>query len=183
MVLHSAIYSTFNGFLSFAEAEITKKSCSGAAWRRGDGGEVEPGRGMAAGRVGMTAAGRLVVCRWSWWWWLVQRQSKIVIAPLLRRGSAAGRVIFAPFRLCTGGGGGSGPEAVSLEGGGRDADGSQADGVAAADGRAIPPYQLRGQGRYVGLVSRNFFLSLGSPCSDVLADNDCVSCCVCVDTE
>lgn len=72
---------------------------------------------------------------------------------------------------------------VRLEGGGRDADGSQAEGVAAAAGGAIPPYRLRGQGRYVGLVSRNFFLSLGSLRSAVLADSDCVSCCVCVDTE
>ena len=72
---------------------------------------------------------------------------------------------------------------VRLEGGGRDADGSQAEGVAAAAGGAIPPYRLRGQGRYVGLVSRNFFLSLGSPRSAVLADSDCVSYCVCVDTE
>ena len=70
-----------------------------------------------------------------------------------------------------------------LEGCGRDAGGSQAEGRAAAAGGAIPPYRLRGQGRYVGLVSRNFFLSFGSPRSAVLADSDCVSCCVCVDTE
>ena len=57
MLLHSAIYSTLNGFLGFVEAEKTKKVEAG---RRGDGGEVEPGRGMAAGRVGMTAAG-------GWW--------------------------------------------------------------------------------------------------------------------
>ena len=72
---------------------------------------------------------------------------------------------------------------VRLEGGGRDADGSQTEGRAAADGRAIPPYRLRGKGRYVGLVSRIFFLSLGSPRSAVLADSDCVSRCVCVGTE
>ena len=59
-VLHSAIYSTLNGFLGFGGGEKTKKRCGGAAGRRGDGGEVEPGRGMAAGRVGMTAAG-------GWW--------------------------------------------------------------------------------------------------------------------
>ena len=76
--------------------------------RRGDGGELEPGRGMAGEAVRMTAAGRLVVCRWSWWCAMVQRQSKFVIAPISRRGAAAGRTIFAPFRLCTGGGGGSG---------------------------------------------------------------------------
>ena len=52
---------------------------------------------------------------------------------------------------------------VRMEGGGRDADGSQAEGVAAAAGGAIPPYRLRGLGRYVGFVSRNFFLSFGSP--------------------
>ena len=72
---------------------------------------------------------------------------------------------------------------VRLEGGGRDADGSQAEGVAAAAGGAIPPFAPIGLGRYVGLVSRNFFLSLGSPRSAVLADSDCVSCCVCVDRE
>ena len=59
----------------------------------------------------------------------------------------------------------------------------QAEGMAAAAGGAIPPSRLRGLGRYVGLVSRNFFLSFGSPCSAVLADSDCVSYCVCVDTE
>ena len=60
------IYGTFNGFLSFAEAEKTKKSCGGEVRRRDDGGEVEPGRGMAGEAVRM-AAGRLVVCQWSWW--------------------------------------------------------------------------------------------------------------------
>ena len=65
MLLHSTIYSTLNGFFVFVGGEKTKKRCGGAAGRRGDGGEVEPGRGMAAGRMGMTAAGRpvvLVVC-------------------------------------------------------------------------------------------------------------------------
>lgn len=70
-------------------------------------------------------------------------------------------------------------EAVRLEGGGREPCG-EAGGRA---GGAIPPSRLRGQGRYVGLVSRNFFSSFGSPRSAVLADSDCVSCCVCVDTE
>lgn len=49
--------------------------------------------------------------------------------------------------------------------------------------QAIPPYRLRGKGRYVGLVSRNFFSSFGSPRSAVLADSGCVSCCVCIDME
>ena len=70
---------------------------------------------------------------------------------------------------------------VRLEGGGRDADGSQAEGVAAAAGGAIPPSCPIWLGRYVGLVSRNFFLSLGSPRSAMLADSERVSCCVCVD--
>lgn len=61
------IYGTFNGFLSFAGGKKTKKSCGGAAGRRDDGGEVEPGRGMAGEAARMAAAGRLVVCRWSWW--------------------------------------------------------------------------------------------------------------------
>ena len=87
--------------------------------------------------------------------------------------------IFAPFRHCTGGGGGSWPEVVRLEA----AAWCQADGVAAAAGGAIPPFAPIWLGRYDGLVSRNFFLSFGSPCSAVLADSDCVSCCVCVDTE
>ena len=55
--------------------------------------------------------------------------------------------------------------------------------MAAADGRRYPPSSILGLGRYVGLVSRNFFLSFGSPRSAVLADSDCVSYCVCVDTE
>ena len=87
--------------------------------------------------------------------------------------------IFAPLEDCTGGGGGSWPEAVRLEGGGEEPGGGHGGGC----WQAIPPYRLRGLGRYVGLVSRNFFLSLGSPRSAVLADSDCVSCCVCVDTE
>jgi len=108
MVLHSAIYSTFNAF-SFLRAEKKrKKRGGGEVRRRDDGWELEPGRGMAAGRVGMTASGRLVVCRWSWWCAMVQRQSKYVIAPLLRRRMAAVWTIFAPMQHCTGGGGGSG---------------------------------------------------------------------------
>ena len=71
------------------------------------------------------------------------------------------------------------PEAARLEGGGRVPGGGHGGGC----WQAIPPSRLRGQGRYVGLVSRNFFLSLGSPRSAVLAYGDCVSCCVCVDTE
>ena len=71
------------------------------------------------------------------------------------------------------------PEAVRLEGSGMVPGGGRGGG----GWQAIPPSRLRGQGRYVGLVSRNFFLSFGSPRSDVLADSDCVSCCVCVDTE
>ena len=66
------------------------------------------------------------------------------------------------------------------QGGGGRVPGGEAGGRA---GVAIPPSRLRGQGRYVGLVSRNFFLSFGSPRSAVLADSDYVSCCVCVDTE
>lgn len=85
--------------------------------------------------------------------------------------------IFALLEDCTGGGGGSWPEAVTLEGGGREPGG----GMRGDCWQAIPPSRLRGQGRYVGLVSRNFFLSLGSPRSAMLADSDCVSCCVCVD--
>ena len=92
---------------------------------------------------------------------------------------AAVWTIFAPFRHCTGGGGGSGPEAVRLEGGGM-VPGGEAGGRA---GGAIPPFASIWLGRYVGLVSRNFFLSFGSSRSAMLADSDCVSCCVCVDTE
>lgn len=82
---HGVIYGTFNGFFVFAGGEKTKKSCGGEVGRRDDVGDLEPGRGMAAGRVGMTVAGRLVVCRWSWWCAMVQRQSKYIFAPLLRR--------------------------------------------------------------------------------------------------
>ena len=88
-------------------------------------------------------------------------------------------VIFAPMQLCTVGGGGSRPEVVTLAGGGM-VPGGEAGGRV---GGAIPPSRLRGLGRCVGLVSRNFFLSFGSPRSDVLADNCCISCCICVDRE
>ena len=110
---------------------------------------------------------------------MVHRQSKYVFTPLSRRLTAAGMAIFAPMQLCTGGGGGSWTEAVRLEGGGM-VPGGEAGGRA---GGAIPPFAPIWLGRYVGLVSRNFFLSFGSPRSAVLAESDCVSCCVCVDTE
>ena len=87
--------------------------------------------------------------------------------------------IFAPMQLCTGGGGGSG--AGSVDAGGRRQGARRRDG--GGGWQAIPPSRLRGQGRYVGLVSRNFFLSFGSPRSAVLADSDCVNYCVCVDRE
>lgn len=157
-MLHSAIYSTLTGFFVFAGREKTKKSCGGEAGRRDDGGElVQAVRMMAAGRRG----GR----RGGWWWWLVQRQSKYIFTPLSRRWTAAAWTIFAPMQLCTGGGGGSWPEAVTLEGGGREPGG----GTRGGSWQAIPPSRLRGLGRYVGLVSRNFFLSFGSPRSAVLA--------------
>ena len=109
----------------------------------------------------------------------MQRQSKYVIAPLSMRWTAAAAVIFAPMHHCTGGGGGSGAgdgEAVGRRQGARRRDGG-------GRWQAIPPFAPIWLGRYVGLVSRNFFLSFGSPRSTVLADNDCVSCCVCVDRE
>ena len=109
----------------------------------------------------------------------MQRQSKYIFAPLLGWWKAAVWTIFAPMQLCTGGGGGSWTEAVRLEGGGM-VPGGEAGGRA---GGAIPPFAPIWLGRYVGLVSRNFFLSFGSPRSAVLAESDCVSCCVCVDTE
>ena len=109
----------------------------------------------------------------------MQRQSKYIFAPLLGWRKAAVWTIFAPMQLCTGGGGGSWTEAVRLEGGGM-VPGGEAGGRA---GGAIPPFAPIWLGRYVGLVSRNFFLSFGSPRSAVLAESDCVSCCVCVDTE
>ena len=110
---------------------------------------------------------------------MVQRQSKFVIAPLLTWWTAAGRAIFAPMQLCTGGGGGSWPEAVRLEA----AAGSQAEGMAAAAGRQYPPSRLYTLERYRVLECRNFFLSFGSPRSVVLANSGYVSCCVCVDRE
>ena len=72
---------------------------------------------------------------------------------------------------------------VRLDGGGRDADGCQAVRLAGGLAGLYPPPAWIWLGRYVGLVSRNFFLSFGSPRSAVLADGDCVSCCVCVDTK
>ena len=71
------------------------------------------------------------------------------------------------------------PEAVRLEGGGMVPGGGHGGDC----WQAIPPFAPIWLGRYVGLVSRNFFSSFGSPRSAVLADSDCVSCCVCVDTE
>lgn len=61
-----------------------------------------------------------------------------------------------------------------------DRDGMTAAGGGAGGraGGAIPPYRLRGLGRYRGLVCRNFFSSFGSPRSAVLADSSRVSCCV-----
>ena len=110
---------------------------------------------------------------------MVQRHSKFVFAPLFKAVTAAGRVIFAPLEDCTGGGGGSGPEVVTMEDSGEEPGGGRGGGC----WQAIPPFAPIWLGRYVGLVSRNFFLSLGSPRSAVLADSDCVSYCVCVDTE
>lgn len=59
---------------------------------------------------------------------VVQRQSKYVFTPLLMRGWAAGRVIFAPMQHCTGGGGGSGPVVVRLEGCRREPGGGRGGG-------------------------------------------------------
>ena len=114
---------------------------------------------------------------------MVQRQSKYVIAPLLWRGAAVGMAIFAPFEHCTGGGGGSWPVVVTLEGGGMVPGGEAGGRAGSGCWQAIPPFAPIWLGRYVGLVSRNFFSSFGSPRSAVLADSDCVSCCVCVNTE
>jgi len=105
MVVYMAVLTAFS---LLRRRKKRKKSCGGAAGRRGDGGEVEPGLGMAGDAVRMTAAGRLVVCRWSWWCAMVQRQSKFVIAPLFAAVTAAVGAIFAPLEDCTGGGGGSG---------------------------------------------------------------------------
>jgi len=108
MLLHSAIYSTLNGFLGFGGGKKTKKRCGGEVRRRGDGGELEPGLGMAGDAVRMTAGWLEAVPTGCRWWWLVHRQSKYVITPLSRRGAAAVWTIFAPLEDCTGGGGGSG---------------------------------------------------------------------------
>ena len=71
------------------------------------------------------------------------------------------------------------PETARLEGGGREPGGRAGGG----GWQAIPPSCPIWLGRYVGLVSRNFFLSFGSPRSAVLADGDHVSYCVCVDRD
>ena len=71
------------------------------------------------------------------------------------------------------------PEAARMKGDGMEPGGGHGGGR----WQAIPPPAWIWLGRYVGLVSRNFFLSFGSPCSAVLAYGDCVSYCVCVDTE
>ena len=75
---HGVIYSIFNGFFVFVEAEKTKKSCSGEVGRRGDGGGCWRGAGARARDGGgmLEAVPAAAV---------VQRQSKFVIAPLSRR--------------------------------------------------------------------------------------------------
>ena len=69
---------------AFFSLQAEKKRKKDAAGRRGggmmagdDGGELEPGRGMAAGW--------LEVCRRSWWCAVVRRQSKYIFAPFSRR--------------------------------------------------------------------------------------------------
>ena len=49
--------------------------------------------------------------------------------------TAAAWIIFAPMQLCTGGGGGSWPEVVTLEGGGMEPRGGTRGGI----WQAIPP--------------------------------------------
>ena len=140
---------------------------------------MEPGRGIAGEAVRMTAAGG---------WrcaggdggggWCIDNQSMFLhrfrCGERRRVWLFLHRCNIAPAAAVD-----REPEAVRLEGGGM-VPGGEAGGMA---GGAIPPSRLRGLGRYVGLVSINFFLSFGSPRSAVLADSDCVSCCVCVDTE
>jgi len=75
MVVYMAVLTAF--WVLEAEKK-RKKRCGGEVGRRGDGGELEPGRGMTGEVVRMTAAS-------CWWWWLVQRQSKYVITPLSGR--------------------------------------------------------------------------------------------------
>ena len=169
-MLHGVIYGSFNGFFVFAGKKKRKKRCGGEAGRR-DGWQLGEDDGGGASR---RAAGRLVVLvvgvRCS------DNQSMSLHRFRGRERRRGGlflhRCNFAPAAAVD-----REPEAVRLEGGGREP-GGEAGG---RDGGAIPPYRLRGLGRYVGLVSRNFFLSFGSPRSAVLADSSCVSCCICVD--
>ena len=65
MMLRSAIYSTYNGFFVFVEAEKTKKSCGGEVGRRDDGRGGWRGAGARAREGGGMAEGVpavLVVC-------------------------------------------------------------------------------------------------------------------------
>ena len=106
MVLYMAILMLFR----FYGRRKNEKRCGGEVGRRDDGRGCWRGAGARArDGGGMLEAVQAAA--------VVQRQSKFVIAPLLRRWRAAVWAIFAPLRLCTGGGGGSG--ARDGEAGGR----------------------------------------------------------------
>ena len=148
--MHSAIYSTLNGFFSFAGGEKTKKSCIGEAGRRDDGRGCWRGVGARARDGGGMAGGVPVVL-------------------MVCRGAATIKVyLCTAFDAVRGGGEGYFCTVPILHrrrrwigSRWRDADGSQAvrleEGRAAAAGRRYPPHDSEGWDDMSVLLAEIFF--------------------------
>ena len=127
--------------MGFGGGEKTKKRCGGEAGRRDDGGELVQA-------VRMMAAAWLEVCRWSWWWWYGATTIKVCNYTAFEAVRGGGMDYFCTdatlHRRRRWIGSRGRVQLVRLEGGGRDADGSQAEGMAAAAGRRYPPIDSEG---------------------------------------